>query len=142
VGLGEGWLHGNVVHALGTLGGQTVSCWHGRVALHGRPQAELARGIDPVGHCGFGGEVTTQGVVGDVLSELDAHGGRGSALGEHGVGRAASLWGGVEQGGQQGRRSPIGGWRWWRWLSRRERGEGSGRVCPRAPPLPLDSNQI
>jgi hypothetical protein len=76
---------GNMVHALGVLGGQIASRWHGRAALHGQARAELARGIGPVGRRGSGGEVTARAVVGAALPRLGAHGGHGDALGEHGV---------------------------------------------------------
>jgi hypothetical protein len=58
---------------------------HGQGTLHGRAQADLDRGIDPVGRGGSGGEVTTREEVGATLSQLGVHGGHGDALGKHGV---------------------------------------------------------
>jgi hypothetical protein len=76
---------GNGAHALCALGSPVMLVWQGRGASHGRSRAELARGIDPGVQCEAGGEVTTQGVVGGVLSVLGAHGCRGGALVESGV---------------------------------------------------------
>jgi hypothetical protein len=62
--------HGNERHALRALAYSLASGWHGRAALHGRFRPGLARGIDPVGQVGSGGEVTARAVVGGALSML------------------------------------------------------------------------
>jgi hypothetical protein len=57
-GLEEACVHGNVRLALGALGGQIMSRWHGQGALHGRPRVQLAWGIDHPREEGLDGEVT------------------------------------------------------------------------------------
>jgi hypothetical protein len=62
--------HGNERHALRALACSLASGWHGRAALHGRFRSGLARGIDPVGRGGSGGEVTARAVAGGAPSTL------------------------------------------------------------------------
>jgi hypothetical protein len=84
-GLDEAWVHGNVLHALCTLGGMATSDWHDRGAMHGRSQTGAAWGIDRGCTEGLSGEVTAREMVGDGLPMLDVHGGNGDILGERGV---------------------------------------------------------
>jgi hypothetical protein len=63
------------VHALGALGGQVASHWHGWASVHGRPRGFLLQGIGSLGCDGAGGEVTGPGTVGGALPSLGGHGG-------------------------------------------------------------------
>jgi hypothetical protein len=64
-------VHGNGARTLGALGGSVGSSWHGWGGVLGGVRARLLRGIDPLGRGGSGGEVTSQGVVGGVLTKPD-----------------------------------------------------------------------
>jgi hypothetical protein len=82
-----------------------------------------------------------QGVVDGMLTELGAHGSRGSILGEREVAGSSHYEVGASEGVRRGGDHPlgvgVGGG------GRRE--EGEKRVLagwPRVPPLPLDANQI
>jgi hypothetical protein len=104
-------VHGNERHALRALGGSLTLGWHGRGVLHGRARAELARGIDPGGRRGAGGEVIARGMVGAVLSVLGAHGGCSGVLGERGVAGLRRCGVGLSKGVSSDGVAPIGGWR-------------------------------
>jgi hypothetical protein len=134
-------VHGNEQHALRALGSSLASGWHGRGALHSRARAELARGIDPGGHRGAGGEVTTLGMVGAMLSMLGAHGGCSGILSERGVAGLHRCRVGLSKGASRDGASPLGvcsggGGR------RQGRGKRVLARWPQDPPLPLESNQI
>jgi hypothetical protein len=58
---------GNAAHALRVLGCSTVSEWQGRDAVYGGSRSAAARGIDPRGRRGAGGEVIAREVIGAVL---------------------------------------------------------------------------
>jgi hypothetical protein len=58
----------------------------------------MVQGIDLLGRGRSGGEVTAQGVVGGVLSELGAHGGRGGVLGGRGVAGSSHCEVGASEG--------------------------------------------
>jgi hypothetical protein len=52
----------NATHALGALGGQFGSGWHGQGAVHDRSAAWASRGIEGLGDGESSGEVTARGV--------------------------------------------------------------------------------
>jgi hypothetical protein len=83
---GKGWACGNAEHVLHALGGSAVSVEHGRGGVHGGAWSSLARGIDPLGRDGAGGEETGQEVVGAALPKLGAHGAMAMVAGAGGVG--------------------------------------------------------
>jgi hypothetical protein len=78
--------------ALGVLGDQIVSRWHGRGGVHGRARVYAARGIDPVGRGGSGGEVTARSGLSAALPHLGVHGGHGNGQGRR-RGSSAGLCG-------------------------------------------------
>jgi hypothetical protein len=67
---GPGWACGNTAHTLRALGGSVVSVGLSQGGMHGGVRSSLARGIDPLGRDGAGGEVTGQEVVGAGLPKL------------------------------------------------------------------------
>jgi hypothetical protein len=74
-------MHGNVVHALGALGGAGVSGWHGHGVAHGGSRVLAARGIGRRGGCEAGGKVIGPGSVSASLPASGVHGGHGVDLG-------------------------------------------------------------
>jgi hypothetical protein len=72
-GLARARVHGNASPALRMLGDAVVSKRHDRGDVLGGVRARLAQGINPLGRGRSGGEVTSQGVVGGVLTKHGVH---------------------------------------------------------------------